>query len=47
MDAVQEQRGILEEQNRRIVDSMRREMQQEKSRGLALQDNVLELKTVR
>lgn len=47
MDAVQEQCGILEERNRRIVDSMRREMQQGKSRALALQDNVLELKTVR
>lgn len=47
VDAMQEQHGILEEQNRRIVDSMRREMQQEKSRALALQDNVLELKTVR
>lgn len=47
MDAVQEQRGMLEEQNRQTVDGMRREMQQEKSRGLALQDKVLELKTVR
>lgn len=47
MDAMREQRGILEEQNRRIVDGMRRETQQERSRGLALQDNVLELKTVR
>lgn len=39
--------GILEEQNRKGLESVRSEMQQERSKAQALQHKVLELKTVR
>lgn len=47
MEAVQEHCGILEEQNRQRLESMRSEMQREKSKALALQHKVVQLKTVR
>lgn len=39
--------GILEEQNRKSLETTRSEMQREKSKALALQHKVVELKTVR
>nr|XP_020458075.1 involucrin-like [Monopterus albus] len=45
VEAVQVQRGILEEQNRKSLESMRSEMQQEKSKALAIQHKMMELKT--
>ncbi|XP_071339047.1 trichohyalin isoform X2 [Trachinotus anak] len=45
VEAVQMHCGILEEQNRKSLESMRSEMQQEKSKAQALQHKVLELKT--
>ncbi|KAG7223490.1 hypothetical protein INR49_015483 [Caranx melampygus] len=45
VEAVQMHCGILEEQNRKGLESMRSEMQQEKSKAQALQHKVLELKT--
>lgn len=47
VEAVQIHCGILEEQNRKTLESMRSEMQREKIKALALQQKVLELKTVR
>ncbi|XP_031712277.1 trichohyalin isoform X4 [Anarrhichthys ocellatus] len=45
VEAVQVHCGILEEQNRKSLESMRSEMQREKSKALALQHEVVELKT--
>ncbi|XP_025767738.1 trichohyalin isoform X6 [Oreochromis niloticus] len=45
MEALQVQRGILEEQNEKLLESLRSEMQKEKSKALALQHQVMELKT--
>ncbi|XP_037634422.1 trichohyalin isoform X2 [Sebastes umbrosus] len=45
VEAVQVHCGILEEQNRKSLESMRSEMQREKSKALALQHKVVELKT--
>lgn len=45
--AVQVQCGILEEQNRKSLETTKSEMQREKSKALALQHKVVELKTVR
>ncbi|XP_023269292.1 trichohyalin-like [Seriola lalandi dorsalis] len=45
VEAVQMHCGILEEQNKKSLESMRIEMQQEKSKAQALQHKVLELKT--
>ncbi|XP_050931274.1 myosin-4 isoform X1 [Lates calcarifer] len=45
VEAVQVHCGILEEQNRKSLESMRSEMQREKSKALALQHKVFELKT--
>lgn len=39
--------GILEEQNRKSLESMKSVMQREKSKAQAFQHEVLELKTVR
>lgn len=47
MEAVQVHCRILEEQNRKSLENTRSEMQREKSKALALQHKVLELKTVR
>lgn len=47
MEAVRVHCGRLEEQSRHRLESMRSEMQQEKSKALALQHNVAELKAVR
>lgn len=47
MEALEVQRGILEEQNEKLLESLRSEMQKEKSKALALQHQVMELKTVR
>lgn len=47
VEAVQVHCGILEEQNRKSLESMRSEMQREKSKALALQNKAVELKTVR
>lgn len=46
-EAVQVQCGILEEQNRKSMESMRSDMQREKNKALAHQQQVVELKTVR
>lgn len=46
-EAVQVHTGILEEQNRKSLETTRSEMQREKSKALALQHKVVELKTVR
>ncbi|KAM8760782.1 uncharacterized protein AB9X84_008727 isoform 4-T4 [Acanthopagrus schlegelii] len=43
--AVQVQCGILEEQNRKSLETTKSEMQREKSKALALQHKVVELKT--
>ncbi|XP_039875169.1 trichohyalin isoform X2 [Simochromis diagramma] len=45
MEALEVQRGILEEQNEKLLESLRSEMQKEKSKALALQHQVMELKT--
>ncbi|XP_031164738.2 trichohyalin isoform X2 [Sander lucioperca] len=45
VQAVQVHCGILEEQNRKRLKSMRSEMQREKSKALALQHKMMELKT--
>ncbi|KAF1389157.1 hypothetical protein PFLUV_G00070540 [Perca fluviatilis] len=45
VEAVQVHCGILEEQNRKRLKSMRSEMQREKSKALALQHKMMELKT--
>ncbi|XP_051279594.1 trichohyalin [Dicentrarchus labrax] len=45
VEAVQVHCGILEEQNRKILESTRSEMQREKSKSLALQHKVVKLKT--
>ncbi|XP_076587924.1 uncharacterized protein LOC143321450 isoform X2 [Chaetodon auriga] len=45
VEAVQVHCGILEEQNRKSLESMRSEMQREKSKAVALQKEVVELKT--
>ncbi|XP_029295745.1 trichohyalin isoform X2 [Cottoperca gobio] len=45
VEAVQVHCGILEEQNKKSLDSMRSEMQREKSKALALQYKVVKLKT--
>nr|XP_033474947.1 trichohyalin isoform X2 [Epinephelus lanceolatus] len=45
MEAVQAHCGILEEQNRKSLESMRSEMQREKSKALAFQHKAVELKT--
>lgn len=47
MEAVQVHCEILEEQHRKSLKSTRSEMQRDKSRALALQHQVAELKTVR
>ncbi|XP_030273582.1 trichohyalin isoform X4 [Sparus aurata] len=44
-EAVQVHTGILEEQNRKSLETTRSEMQREKSKALALQHKVVELKT--
>lgn len=46
-EAVRVHTGILEEQNRKSLETTRSEMQREKSKALALQHKVVELKTVR
>ncbi|XP_034727852.1 trichohyalin [Etheostoma cragini] len=45
VEAVQVHCGILEEQNRKRLKSMRSEMQREKSKALALQHKMMELET--
>ncbi|XP_042074340.1 trichohyalin isoform X3 [Haplochromis burtoni] len=45
MEALEVQCGILEEQNEKLLESLRSEMQKEKSKALALQHQVMELKT--
>lgn len=47
VQAVQVQRGKLEEQIRQRLGSMRSEVQRERSTALALQQEVMGLKTVR
>lgn len=44
--AVQVHCGILEEQNRKSLESMRSETQREKNKATALQHKVVELQTV-
>lgn len=47
VQAVQVQRGILEEQIRQRLGTMRGEVQRERSTALALQQEVMALKSVR
>lgn len=47
VESVQVHCGILEEQHRKSLESTRSEMHREKSKALALQHKVAELKTVR
>ncbi len=47
VEAVQVHCRILEEQNKKSLENMKGEMQQEKSNALALQHEVVELKKVR
>lgn len=47
MEAVQAHCRVLEEQNRKSLENMRSEMQQEKSKALAMQQKVVDLKSVR
>lgn len=47
IEAVQLSCGKLEEQNRRTLENTRSELQQEKSKAVALQNKVVELQRVR
>lgn len=47
VEAVQVHCRILEEENRKSLENMRSDIQREKSKALAIQHEVLELKTVR